>query len=70
MAAGADGSIIRGLAINQFTYAGISLTNVASCKIDGDFLGEVSEIEFEWEPDVLELVVPDGRAVPRPPPIL
>ena len=39
-------------------------------QIDGDYLGDVTEIEFVWEPDVLRLVVPDGRKVPRPPEIL
>lgn len=39
-------------------------------QVDGDFLGEVSEIEFAWEPEVLRLVVPDGREIPRPTEIL
>jgi len=39
-------------------------------QLDGDHLGDVTEIEFLWEPDVLQLVVPDGRDVPRPGPIL
>lgn len=39
-------------------------------QIDGDFLGRVTEIEFLWEPDVLRLVTPDGRTVPRPTEIL
>ena len=39
-------------------------------QMDGDYLGEVTEIEFAWEPDVLRLVVPDGRLVPRPDPVL
>ncbi|MGI9605429.1 MAG: diacylglycerol/lipid kinase family protein [Acidimicrobiales bacterium] len=39
-------------------------------QLDGDFLGEVTEIEFAWEPDMLHLVVPDGRNIPRPPPVL
>lgn len=39
-------------------------------QLDGDYLGEISEIEFLWEPDVLQLVVPEGRRVPRPAEIL
>ncbi len=39
-------------------------------QLDGDHLGDVTEIEFLWEPDVLQLVVPDGRDIPRPGPIL
>ena len=39
-------------------------------QLDGDYLGEISEIDLRWEPDVLRLVVPDGRTVPRPTEIL
>ncbi len=39
-------------------------------QLDGDYLGEISEIELQWEPDVLRLVTPEGRRVPRPPEIL
>lgn len=39
-------------------------------QLDGDYLGEISEIELLWEPDVLRLVVPEGRRVPRPAEIL
>lgn len=39
-------------------------------QVDGDYLGEVTSINFEWEPDALQLVVPDGRVVPRPHDIL
>jgi hypothetical protein len=39
-------------------------------QLDGDYLGEVHEIELLWEADVLRLVVPEGRRVPRPPEIL
>lgn len=39
-------------------------------QLDGDYLGEISEIELLWEPEVLRLVVPEGRRVPRPPEIL
>lgn len=35
-------------------------------QLDGDFLGNVTSIDFAWEPDALRLVVPDGRVVPRP----
>ncbi len=36
-------------------------------QLDGDHLGNVTEVELAWEPDVIRLVVPDGRHVPRPP---
>ena len=39
-------------------------------QLDGDYLGDVTSIEFLWEPDVLRLVVPDGRVIPRPTDIL
>lgn len=39
-------------------------------QLDGDYLGEVTSIDFSWEPDALQLVVPDGRIVPRPKDIL
>lgn len=39
-------------------------------QLDGDYLGEITELELLWEPDVLRLVVPEGRRVPRPPEIL
>ena len=39
-------------------------------QLDGDYLGDVTSIDFEWEPDALRLVVPDGRHVPRPHDIL
>lgn len=39
-------------------------------QLDGDFLGEVTSIDFAWEEDALRLVVPDGREVPRPNDIL
>ena len=39
-------------------------------QLDGDHLGEVTSIEFVWEPDQLRLVFPDGRVVPRPTDIL
>lgn len=35
-------------------------------QLDGDYLGEVTSMHLTWEPDVLQLVVPDGRHVPRP----
>lgn len=35
-------------------------------QLDGDYLGEVTSMHLAWEPDVLKLVVPDGRHVPRP----
>ncbi len=39
-------------------------------QLDGDYLGEVTSIDFAWEEDALRLVVPDGRTVPRPRDIL
>ena len=39
-------------------------------QLDGDHLGEVTSIEFAWEPDQLHLVVPDGRIIARPTNIL
>lgn len=39
-------------------------------QLDGDYLGEISELDLRWEPDVLRLVVPDGRIIPRPVEIL
>lgn len=39
-------------------------------QLDGDYLGDVTSIDFTWEPDALRLVVPDGREVPRPDDIL
>lgn len=39
-------------------------------QLDGDYLGEVTSIDFAWEADALRLVVPDGRVVPRPSDIL
>ena len=39
-------------------------------QLDGDHLGDVTSIEFAWEPDQLQLVVPDGRIIPRPKDIL
>ena len=39
-------------------------------QLDGDYLGEVTSIQLAWEPDVLRLVVPDGRNVPPPADIL
>ncbi len=35
-------------------------------QLDGDYLGDVTSMHLTWEPDVLRLVVPDGRHVPRP----
>ncbi len=35
-------------------------------QLDGDYLGDVTSMHLTWEPDVLQLVVPDGRHVPRP----
>jgi diacylglycerol kinase family enzyme len=39
-------------------------------QLDGDHLGDVTEIVFAWEPEILNLVVPDGRYIPRPEAIL
>lgn len=39
-------------------------------QLDGDYLGDVTSLDLAWEPDVLRLVVPDGRDVPRPVDIL
>ena len=39
-------------------------------QLDGDHLGDVTSLEFVWEPDQLQLVVPDGRIIPRPTNIL
>lgn len=39
-------------------------------QLDGDYLGDVTSIDFTWEPEALRLVVPDGRDVPRPADIL
>lgn len=39
-------------------------------QLDGDYLGDVTAIDFTWEPEALRLVVPDGRVVPRPRDIL
>ena len=34
-------------------------------QVDGDHLGELDELVFRYEPDVLSLVVPDTRAITR-----
>lgn len=39
-------------------------------QLDGDYLGDVTEITFAYEPEIMRLVVPDGRHVPRPKPVL
>jgi diacylglycerol kinase family enzyme len=39
-------------------------------QLDGDYLGEVTSVRLAWEPDALQLVVPEGRHVPRPKDIL
>jgi diacylglycerol kinase family enzyme len=39
-------------------------------QLDGDYLGDVTSIDFVWQPEALRLVVPDGRDIPRPHDIL
>lgn len=39
-------------------------------QLDGDYLGDVTSIDLRWERDALQLVVPDGRNIPRPDDIL
>ena len=39
-------------------------------QLDGDYLGDVTSIDVRWQADALQLVIPDGRHVPRPGDIL
>jgi len=55
---------------SDVTWVRISGDEPFPYQLDGDHLGEVTSIEFAWEPDLLRLVVPDGREVPRPVDIL
>lgn len=57
----------RGVDVRSDVYdATISSDTPFPYQLDGDYLGDVSSIHLTWEPDLLRLVVPDGRHVPRP----
>ncbi len=57
----------RGIDVRPDVYnAHVSSEEPFPYQLDGDYLGDVTSIELTWEPDILQLVVPDGRHVPRP----
>jgi len=53
--------------VNELT---ISSNRSFPYQLDGDYLGDVTEVAFTYEPEVMRLVVPEGRHVPRPGPVL
>ncbi len=61
----------RGVTVHRDVYAA-TLTAPTSVpwQLDGDHLGGVTELELRWEPDIMRLVVPDGRRIPRLDPVL
>ncbi len=68
-----DDGVKTGRGINvrhDVEWAKLTSTDPFPYQVDGDHLGEVTSLEFAWEPDRLRLVVPDGRHVPRPTDIL
>ena len=57
----------RGIDVRSDVYnARVTSETPFPYQLDGDYLGDISSIDLSWEPDVLQLVVPDGRHVPRP----
>ena len=61
----------RGIDVrNDVTSVRVSSETPFPYQLDGDHLGNVTSIDFTWEPDQLQLVVPDGRFIPRPTDIL
>ncbi len=55
---------------NDVTSARLTSDQPFPYQLDGDYLGNVTSIDLRWRPEALRLVVPDGRHVPRPEPIL
>jgi len=61
----------RGVDARSDVYnATISSQTPFPYQLDGDYLGDITSLDLRWEPDVLQLLVPDGRHVPRPTNIL
>lgn len=61
----------RGIDVhNDVTRVEVTSDRPFPYQLDGDHLGDVTSLEFVWEPDQLQLVVPDGRIIPRPTNIL
>ncbi len=52
------------------TAGKITSTEPFPYQLDGDYLGDITSLDLGWEPEALQLVVPDGRHVPRPDPVL
>ena len=55
---------------HEVTSARITSTTPFPYQLDGDYLGDVTSVDLRWEQDALQLVVPDGRHIPRPDAIL